>query len=344
MLEADYLDIRLNAELSNGNKIRMGIEKDTRGRRVAWHLYKHHPADRLNWSANATMERVRVPADRCIHLFDPKRIEQHEGVPDNHPVLMRMRMLEGYDEAELVAARVGAAKQGFFKRNLPEGMELPEDANGIGIYEAEAGAFDELPPGVDLVPCDPKHPNTAYPEFTKSAKRDIAAGLNLSYNGFANDLEGVNYSSIRAGVLEDREQYMGLQNWFIDEFVGPIFEQWLYVALLKGAIKMPNGSPLPFAKIDKFNAPQHVGRRWPWVDPEKDMKAHLLAINGRFKSLRGLIAENGGDITDIFSEQEADNQLAAQHNLAPVTPGPMAEPEPGKNEPSHMDTETDGEE
>jgi len=44
---------------------------------------------------------------------------------------------------------------------------------------------------------------------------------------FQLDLEGVNYSSIRAGVLEDREIFKGLQDWFIRSLVMPVFDEWV---------------------------------------------------------------------------------------------------------------------
>lgn len=317
MQEADYLDVRYSANLKNGNKVRMGIEKNPNGRTVAWHLFKHHPGDRLNWSSYNTMSRERVPADQIIHLYDPKRIEQCEGVPANHAVLIRMKMLEGYDEAELVAARVAANKAGFFVRSIPDGLEpsLEQLEDGTGIMDSEPGEFQDLPMGVDFKPWDPTHPNSGYGDFSKSAKRDIAAGLNISYNSLGNDLEGVNFSSIRAGVLEDREQFMSEQNWLIEELISPVFEYWLQIALLAEAITLPNGSPLPATKYDKFNAPSHIARRWPWVDPQKDVKANLLQIENGLKSRRAIISETGGDISDVFAEMEADNQLAANHNL-----------------------------
>lgn len=333
LLEADYLDTRYSQNLKNGNRVRMGIEKDPTGRTVAWHLFTSHPGDRLNWTAHNKMVRDRIPADRVIHLFDPKRIEQNEGVPDNHAVLLRMKMLEGYDEAELVAARVAANKAGFFVRSTPDGYEPSQEelADGTGISDTEPGEWIDLPMGVDVKTWDPNHPNSGYGDFSKSAKRDIAAGLNISYNALGNDLEGVNFSSIRAGVLEDREQWKKTQNWLIEELIAPVFEYWLEIALLAGAIKLPNGNALPWSRYEKFNQPRHIARRWPWVDPQKDAAANLLQINNGLKSRRAIIAETGADIADVYAEQEADNALAEKHGLkfpADQPAPPPADPPP----------------
>ena len=42
-------------------------------------------------------------------------------------------------------------------------------------------------------------------------------------NALTNDLSSVNYSSLRAGALEDREMYRLYQRFVIDHFVRPVF-------------------------------------------------------------------------------------------------------------------------
>jgi len=51
-----------------------------------------------------------VPASDVFHLFVPERAEQLRGYTWLHAVLMRAQMLQGYEEAALVAARVGATR------------------------------------------------------------------------------------------------------------------------------------------------------------------------------------------------------------------------------------------
>jgi capsid protein len=60
-----------------------------------------------------------------------------------------------------------------------------------------------------------------------------------NYNIIANDLEGVNYSSGRLGMLDERELWKLIQKFDIDVAERPIFENFLYMALLTGAIPLP---------------------------------------------------------------------------------------------------------
>jgi lambda family phage portal protein len=125
----------------------------------------------------------------------------------------------------------------------------------------------------------------------------------------ANDLEGVNYSSIRAGLMDEREFYKSIQRWFIDTITTPIFEAWLETNILNGTLN------LPVAKLDKFNSPDWKPRRWAWVDPEKDINAQIKAVDNHFKSRRQVISEGGGDIEDVLRDIKRDEDLAEEVGL-----------------------------
>ena len=69
------------------------------------------------------------------------------------------------------------------------------------------------------------------------------------------------------------------------------------------------------SKFEKFNSPCWKPRRWPWVDPLKDLQASVLAVEKGFKSRRSIIAEMGEDIEEVFQEQAEDNALAESLDL-----------------------------
>jgi lambda family phage portal protein len=174
-------------------------------------------------------------------------------------------------------------------------------------------------------PYESQYPNAVIEPFTKAILRRIATGLDVAYNSLANDLEGVNYSSIRAGVLEEREQWMTMQNWFIDAFIEPVFDEWYARAMTAGAIVMPNGSPLPLAKAEKFRAHEWQGKRWSWVDPLKDQEAAVLAVRSGFMSPQQVAAQQGLDLEDVIAAIAAANKIATAAGLLPFA-GPGADP------------------
>ena len=171
---------------------------------------------------------------------------------------------------------------------------------GAFTTTAEAGSFDVLPQGYDFKSYNPDYPTNNYEAFFKSCLRGVAVGWGVAYNSLGNDLEGVNFSSIRSGTLEERENWMVLQSWMIETFMRPMFMDWLESALLKGAITMPNGFALPAGKLSKFAEHNWQGRRWQWVDPMKDIEAGRLAVKSGISSPQIIAAQQGVDIDDVI--------------------------------------------
>ena len=317
LFEGDIIDDYKNTMVGDGlnpneqNQIRMGVEVNPYQRAVGYWILKEYPGDQMWWNVDGYYSE-RQPADGYLHLFKRKRITQIRDVSWLVPIMRDLKMLDGYDEAAIVAARTGAAKMGFFVQKASDGnpYEGTKDPQGNLITDAEPGAMEQLPYGMEFQSFNPEYPSAHYADFIKSRVRRIGAGINMNYNTLANDLENVNYSSIRAGILDDREQYKALQTWWIDRFQTPIFAKWLEIALLNGMLKDPlSGNSLPFSKLQKFQKVQFRPRRWPWVDPLNDVKADVLSINNRLTSRSKVIEENSADsYEDVIDEtaQEAD--------------------------------------
>lgn len=312
VLAIDRLDVQKNEEsLKNGNVIRMGVEITQYGEPVAYYLRSKNPVDGI-YSSYAGVVYERVPAADIYHLYIPLEPEQIRGFPWMHSAIMRMQNLGGFEEAAVIAARVGASKMGFFTSEDGDGSALADgtDAAGNLYSEAEPGTFGVLPPGYDFKNFDPDYPTANYDPFVKACLRGIASGLGVAYNTLSNDLEGVNFSSIRTGVLEERDNWMVIQNWMIDAFMVDVFEQWLKQAMLFGEVTTNNGAALPLAKFDKFNAPQWQGRRWSWVDPKKDAETAILLVNANLKARRDVMADAGYDLEDTWTQLMAEQEMA----------------------------------
>lgn len=323
LFEGDIIDDLRNdsvrgqgAQPTPGNQVRMGVEVNPYMRPVAYWLLQNYPGDWQYWGTNGIwsdrFEAVTNDQPNFVHLFVKERITLVRGISWMVTAGAPMQMLDGFDEAAVVAARTGASKMGFFQRPVPDGAHYAGDDDGVGNLQmdAEPGAFEELPYGMEFKEWNPAYPSEAYAHFVKACLRRIASGLGMSYNTLASDLEGVNYSSLRAGVLDEREQYKAIQTWFIDRWLRPVFEAWLEAALLSGQIN------LPFTKLAKFNAPTFRPRRWDWVDPMRDVQADILAINNRLKTRNQVIAENGqGDFEDTIDEIAREEKYAADKGV-----------------------------
>jgi hypothetical protein len=193
------------------------------------------------------------------------------------------------------------------------------------------GSWETLPAGYTASAFESKYPDAVFGTFVKDALRGISSGLGVAYNGIANDLENVNYSSIRAGVLEERDTWVELQNWLVEQLVEPVYREWLGLGLLAGAITFPAGAALPALKFDKFYPHSFTGRRWQWVDPEKDAQANILAVQHGWTTNEKVAAERGEDYWDNVEAIEQENTWADDHNvtLGDAPPPPPPAPPPG---------------
>lgn len=297
-LETDLLDITLNKTLGNGNEIRMGIEFDQWDRPLRYYLRKRKSIDSYygnDWEV--------FPASDILHSYLQERPFQSRGVPPLCAAMIAMHNMGAAEEAEIISVRGEAAKMGFLEQ-APDSEPYQgneKDDQGNIIDTLEPGTVELLPRGITFHEYNPTHPNGNYAAFKKEALKSMVSGLWMSYHSFANDLERVNYSSIRQGSLDERDSYKVLQSLMISEFCEPVFTDVLEMSLLTQKIQ------LPFTKFEKFNKPVFYGRRWGWVDPLKDISAAEKEINLRLKSRTEIIAETGRDfraVVDQIAEEE----------------------------------------
>jgi lambda family phage portal protein len=225
-------------------------------------------------------------------------------------------MLEKYQESAIVAAREGANKMGFW--TTPDGdpaAVAEQESDGDFVSETEAGVFGVAPAGWGFTPYDPTYPHELYEDFMRANLRTIAQALNVSYHGLTGDLTAVNYSSIRAGTLEDREYWMVVQDWFAANFQRPVYLRWLERALNTSLFdELPRNVDRRSA-FERYRLHQWQGRRWAWVDPLKDADAAIKLIAAGLKSPQQVAAEMGADVADILDEIAQFQQMAQEKGV-----------------------------
>jgi lambda family phage portal protein len=130
-----------------------------------------------------------------------------------------------------------------------------------------------------------------YAEYMRVQLHAIAAGVGLTYELLTGDLSQVNYSSIRAGLLEFRRRMEALQ-WqlLVPGLCRPAWQRFVATAQVIGA--------LPAGTIDaEWTAP-----RFEAVDPLKDIQADILAVRAGLMTLKEAIARQGYDPAHVLAE------------------------------------------
>lgn len=287
--------------LPNGNFIRQGIEFNRYGRPIAYYFSTVDESDEnYRWAGR---DFVRVAAGEIIHGFVDDMVGQKRGLPWMATSLFRMRHLGGMEEASLVNARAGANKMGFIEWDDATGPQFDDDDELI--IDSEPGEFQVLPQGARIKDWSPQYPNGEFAAYVKQMLRGMASGMGVAYNNLANDLEGVNFSSIRQGTLDERENWKELQEWLIESLHQPVFEAWLPRALLSGRITVKGRSLKP-ERIDRYSQIEWQPRRWQWIDPSADVAAAEKAKNNGLTSASRIIRESGSDPDAIWKENASD--------------------------------------
>ncbi len=285
-----------------GGFIRHGIHFNQYGRPTAYYFSSTDEATADYWYGGQAY--IRVPAEDIIHGFEESMTGQKRGLPWMATSLLRMRNMNGMEEASIVNARVGAAKMGFIQWEPGTGP-VYEDEDDTPEIDAQAAEWTTLPEGAKIAKWDPQYPTGEYAVFMKQNLRAMAAGMGVPYNELAADLEGVNFSSIRQGTLDSREHWKDRQAWLIETMMDRVYAAWLPRAVLGGFVKV-RGKAVSAVSLVKYQSIEWQARRWQWIDPRADVDAAVDAKNNMFTSPSAVIREQGRDPLAVWTETARD--------------------------------------
>lgn len=302
MLPAEMLPLSHNEQLANGNRIRQGIEFDRIGRRVAYHLLRRHPGDITD--PGLAGETVRVPAESMLHIVDPVDAGQLRGISRFAPALVKLFLLDQYDDAELDRKKVAAMFVGFVRRperDFDNGGDT--DERGEPLLPLEPGQLQILDDGEDITFSSPADVGGNYESFQYRTLLQVAAALGLPYANMSADMLKANYSNTRAALLEFRRRVEAFQHSVIVfQLCRAVWARWMDMAVLSGSLALPDFE----AQRRDYQSCNWLPPRWDWVDPLKDIRAEIVAIEAGLKSRTQAIAERGFDAAMVDAEIAAD--------------------------------------
>ena len=322
MLPAEMLPLNHNQALDNGHRIRQGIEFDRIGRRVAYHFLRRHPGDITD--PGLAGETVRVPAESVLHIVDPVDAGQLRGVSRFSPALVKLFLLDQYDDAELDRKKVAAMFVGFVRRPERElDNTADRDDQGEPLLPLEPGQLQMLDDGEDITFSTPADVGGNYESFQYRTLLQVAAALGLPYANLTADLLKANYSNTRAALLEFRRRIESFQHSVIVyQMCRAVWARWMDMAVVSGQLALPDYEQRRADYLDCNWLPP----RWDWVDPLKDIRAETLAIQSGFKSRTQAIGERGFDAAMVDAEIASDRDREARLGLAFTRGVPPATP------------------
>ena len=304
LIEADRVCNSSIHAMSQDNKIVNGVEIDSKGEVIAYHIADYHPDSAMaiqnKWHR---VEKFGSKTGRlnALHLMEMERPEQRRGVPILAPVFESLKQLNRYSEAELMAAVISGMFTVFVTTEAPQsgdfggiGVEDEIDPDDETTVELGNGLVNYLNEGEKVETSNPGRPNTAFDGFVTSICRQIGVALEIPYEVLMKHFTS-SYSASRGALLEAWKMYKRRREWLANDFCQPIYEEFLAEAVAKGRIHAPGFFDDPIIRKAYAKA-EWNGPTQGQLDPLKEVNAAAKRVEEGFSTrTRETIELTGGD-------------------------------------------------
>lgn len=319
LIEADLLPRDFH---DPARQITSAVERNAWGRVRAYHFMKTHPGGLFGLSSSASFDLIRIPTEQILHLKLTDRIRQARGVSQLASVIRRLSDIKQYEDDERLAAKIAARLTAYIKKAVGGYDMETQRPPGRRNFEIMPGmVFDDLLPGEEVGMIDGKRPNPHVEDFRKGQLRAGAAGADLSYSSFARDYNGT-FSAQRQELVEQQGGYEFMSALFIGQFVRPVWQRFVSTALLSRAVRLP-----PDINPLTVNSANYRSPALLWIDPLREIQAHVEAIDNRLTSPQKIIRSRGDNPDDVLKQIIEWNRRLKDAGLVPVAPPPIP-PEP----------------
>ena len=280
-----------------------GVKCDALGRPVTFYIAA---------SGETEAEKFKpVSADDFIFYPRRKHFNDTRGWPALAEGIGLYDQIEGYIEGTVAAAQMAAMFGLAFKTAGSQFGTLGQVKDSQGTYRPEQvmepGMMLHLQPGEEVVQIQPHHPGQMFDTFLASMVRILGLPFGIPLEIAFLDFSRTNYSSARASLLQAYLTFTCLQRSFINTFLARVW-RWRISKFIKAG-ELPER---PDAWKHKWIAPG-----WPWVDPEKEMKAYKLAIDENLTTREAVVASQGGDWRQVAKQRAIEKQEDRRLGIEP---------------------------
>lgn len=309
LIDPARLDINMDA--SGENRIYRGIEFDSEGQRVAYHILPYHPSDPRGNGAIA--ESIRVPAAEIVHIYETEDVDQVTGVPWFAAALDPLRDVGDYEYSELKAAAVGACVVMMVKRASGAGgvgLQAPTgedntDIDGNRISRMQPGMVFQGGPEDKIEGFNPQRPNTSAEGFIQHLLNSTAGAVpGVKGSTLHGDYRGSSFASERSADNEVWPEMEALQQWFSGGCYQTAWEAVITAAVLAGMFdKVPGFKPADFMQ----RKAEYLAATWQGpvprsINPKDDADAAEARVANGTSSPQIEAAALGRNSLDILND------------------------------------------
>lgn len=310
---------RVEGRTPEGNRIINGIEVDGDGCVLAYHIANRVPNDLVDRETVTEWARVlaygtRTGQPNVLHVAHDERPGQYRGVPYLSSVIETLKQVNRFTNAELASAIVKSFFSLFFVQpsisnydiNQMLGRNEDETELNLDEYKLGSGTLNALPRGVDVKAVDSGQSASTFASFTEALIAQIGAALSIPKEVLLCSFNS-SYSASRAALLQFSDEAKRRREWFIRDFLKPIYEIWLTEAVATGRIRA-EGYFDDAKRRAAWSEASWYGPAFTSLDPVKEMQAANMRIEAGISTKEKEAAELTGTDYEHNREQLAYEQ------------------------------------
>lgn len=217
--------------LSQGNSFCAGIEYDSYGRPVAYHIS----------DPNGNGDIERVSSDYIIHGFEKKRAQQSIGEPRLAAViersLQRARLIDSELRSAINASTYSTYLKSQYHEDPADEGDTDENGNPVYLTEFPIGCHANLAPGDEIGVVKTDRPNMEIQEFAKAMDGDLAGAAQVSRIWLTRDGSAYNFANSRFDQIRTNMVVKPWQTWFAKVAAGRVYEAFIPFILARLGVK-----------------------------------------------------------------------------------------------------------
>lgn len=339
---------------TTGHMIAGGVEVDSYGAPVAYHVLRQHPGD-LVLRPGFTLIPERIEAwdrvhqlPRVVHVFKRERPEQVRGVGLLATIIEPLKMVTDANDAELYATVMSAMIAVVYKSKGASPMPMPDfgdegeeggagGASGEGgvmppeppnEYRFEAGSVMEIDSDAEVEIKSPGRPNSAFEPFFHAIVRQIGAAIGVP-EGVLMLMFNSSYTASKAELEVFYLQVRAERAWLEGDIAIWQYVCWLAEKIARGDYDMPGF----FSDLRRRAAWAGVGWRGDGkitLNPLQEAKGYEIQEAHCWRTGEEITAElTGGSHRENVRKRGSEHRAMVEEGLPiPTQAGAAKAPQP----------------
>jgi lambda family phage portal protein len=307
--------------------VRMGIQYNEAGDILGYWMRTTHPDEvgiyfEYRWTYVPRYDSLGHL--RMAHVFDEIFPGQTRGIPWLHAAMTRIKDLDDFFEAELVAKQIEACFGLIFTN--PENATLSpyeiaeanstEDRNGHRLEDLEPGIIHYANAGEEVKTVDPQRPGASFAPFVELALRSISAAGNYPYELIAKNFFRTTFSSGQLAMIDGSYGFNLRNSTLKEQLLDPVYCRFVYELVFLNEL---GGN----VDLLEFQSQPHLYERHNWqpqgrkfLNPRDETQAAVDSLEADITTLADIYAEQGHDASEKLAQRHQEKLKQIEDDVA----------------------------